>query len=157
MQQARIVVRDGALYSPGFDDIYHSVEGAIEEARHVFVEGNGLVQRLKQSRDFTIVETGFGCGLNFLSAREALRESGASCRLDYVSVEKHPFGLDDLAKALDHWPQFSGFAAQLLAAYPSLVPGFHRLHFDGGRVTLTLLFGDALEMLQELDARRQEI
>jgi tRNA 5-methylaminomethyl-2-thiouridine biosynthesis bifunctional protein len=153
MQQAQAVVRDGALYSPDFDDIYHSMEGAVEESRHVFVEGNSLVQRFRQSRGFTIVETGFGCGLNFLSTREALRQSGASCRLDYVSVEKHPFGRDDLAKVLDQWPQSSRFSAQLLRAYPSLVPGFHRLHFDDGRVTLTLLFGDALEMLEELDAR----
>ncbi|MEO8166288.1 MAG: FAD-dependent 5-carboxymethylaminomethyl-2-thiouridine(34) oxidoreductase MnmC, partial [Betaproteobacteria bacterium] len=33
------------------------------------------------------------------------------------------------------------------------LPGFHRLHFDGGRVTLTLLFGDAAAMLRQLQAR----
>ncbi|HUU72700.1 MAG TPA: bifunctional tRNA (5-methylaminomethyl-2-thiouridine)(34)-methyltransferase MnmD/FAD-dependent 5-carboxymethylaminomethyl-2-thiouridine(34) oxidoreductase MnmC [Burkholderiales bacterium] len=153
IHHAEAVVRDGALYSPGFDDIYHSISGAVEESQHVFIEGNGLTQRLKEARDFTIIETGFGCGLNFLSTWNTLRQSAPGCRLDFVSVEKHPFTRDDLARVLREWPQFSELVDQLLAAYPPLVPGFHRLHFDDGRVTLTLLFGDALEMLEELDAR----
>ena len=33
-----------------------------------------------------------------------------------------------------------------------LLPGFHRLHFEGGRVTLTLLLGDAAVMLKQLNA-----
>ena len=40
----------------------------------------------------------------------------------------------------------------LLGRYPPLLPGFHRLHLDQGRVTLTLLFGEAALMLSQLDA-----
>jgi len=150
---ANAVFSDGALYSPRFDDIYHSVEGAIAESRHVFIEGNELEERWKNRAGFTIIETGFGCGLNFLMTWKALRESGVRCRLDFVSVEKHPFDQMDLAAVLRQWPQLSEVAAGLLAAYPPMVGGFHRLHFDGGRVTLTLLFGEAEQMLSELDAR----
>ena len=41
-------------------------------------------------------------------------------------------------------------AGELLRQWPPLVPGFHRLHFDHGRVTLTLLFGDAQTLLPHL-------
>ncbi len=150
---ANAVFGDGSLYSPHFGDIYHSVEGAMAESQHVFIDGNDLERRWKDASSFTIVETGFGCGLNFLLTWNALRESGERCRLDYVSVEKHPFCRDDLSRVLRQWPPLSELGESLLAAYPSLVGGFHRLHFDNGRVTLTLLFGEAEQMLSELDAR----
>ena len=68
---APVEFRHGALYSPGFGDIYHSVDGAIEETRHVFLSGNDLPRRWRDVAQFTIVETGFGCGLNFLATWEA--------------------------------------------------------------------------------------
>ena len=153
IRPAQAVFKDGAMYSAEYADIYHSVDGAIEEARHVFISGNGLPQRCREASNFTIVETGFGCGLNFLATWDAFKRSGTACRLDFVSVEKHPFGHDDLRAILRGWPQFETFSRQLLHVYPPLVPGFHRLHFDDGRVTLTLLLGDAIDMLAELDAR----
>ena len=145
IRPAQVAFKDGALYSEQFGDIYHSVDGAIAESSHVFLGGNDLPQRWHHAANFTIVETGFGCGLNFLATWDALKRSGTACRLDFVSVEKHPFNHDDLAAILRAWPQLEAFSRELLQAYPPLVPGFHRLHFDEGRVTLTLLFGDALE------------
>ena len=153
IRPAPVEFRDGALYSPGFGDIYHSVDGAIEETRHVFLSGNDLPRRWRDVAQFTIVETGFGCGLNFLATWEAHTQSGTDCRLHFVSVEKHPFTREDLAQALAAWPALGARSSQLLAAYPPLIDGFHRVRFESGRVTLTLLFGDAAEMLGELDAR----
>ena len=148
---AEISVRDGALYSDRFGDIYHSVEGGVEEARHVFLAGNELPGRWKNGGRFTIVETGFGCGLNFLATWDELVKSSSNTQLDFVSVEKHPFSREDLAQVLQAWPQFETLSQKLRDVYPPLVPGFHRLH-PAPRVTLTLLFGDALEQLCELDA-----
>ncbi|MGD8790293.1 MAG: tRNA (5-methylaminomethyl-2-thiouridine)(34)-methyltransferase MnmD, partial [Burkholderiales bacterium] len=153
IRPASVDFRNGALYSSGFGDIYHSIDGAIEEARHVFLGGNGLPHRWCEVADFTIVETGFGCGLNFLTTWDALRQSGEPCRLHFVSVEKHPFAREDLAQVLAAWPRLGALSDQLLAAYPPLIRGFHRLHFDEGRVSLTLLFGDVVTMLGELGAR----
>ncbi|NQD94605.1 bifunctional tRNA (5-methylaminomethyl-2-thiouridine)(34)-methyltransferase MnmD/FAD-dependent 5-carboxymethylaminomethyl-2-thiouridine(34) oxidoreductase MnmC, partial [Pseudomonas sp. CrR25] len=45
------------------------------------------------------------------------------------------------------------FAQPLMAQYLALHPGFQRLVFAEGRVVLTLLIGDALELLPQLDAR----
>jgi tRNA 5-methylaminomethyl-2-thiouridine biosynthesis bifunctional protein len=145
---------DGTLYSPRFDDIYASSQGALAQARHVFLSGNDLPERWHRTDRFTIIETGFGAGLNFLATWRALRETGATrVRLHFVSVEKHPFPLAELEVIHDRYPELRDFAVALRQRYPPLLPGFHRLHFENARVTLTLLFGDAAVMLGQLQAR----
>ena len=54
---------DGTPYSAAFGDVYHSAEGGPAQARHVFLRGNGLPERWRGRRAFTILETGFGFGL----------------------------------------------------------------------------------------------
>lgn len=148
---------DGTLVSPAYGDIYHSAAGALAQARHVFIAGNGLPARWQQRRTFTIVETGFGTGCNFLATWAAWRDDPARCeRLHFVSVEKHPFSREDLRRAASHIvadTTISASAEALADAWPTLVPGVHRLEFDAGRVVLTLAFGDALELLPKLVAR----
>ena len=142
------------LYSPLYEDLYASAAGGLAETRHVFLGGNGLPERWRGRRRFVIVETGFGAGLNFLATWAAWRESAPSgARLHYLSAEKHPFSANDLAHVTAAWPELADLAGELQRQYPPVVPGFHRLHFDAGRVTVTLLFGDALEMLRQVDAR----
>lgn len=55
--------------SDRFDDIYFSPENGLEETRHVFIGGNDLPDRWRNSNiqnSFCILELGFGTGLNFL-------------------------------------------------------------------------------------------
>lgn len=145
---------DGTLYSPQFDDIYASSQGTLAQAQHVFLNGNDLPERWHKAGCFTIVETGFGAGLNFLATWRTLRElPSVSTRLHFISVEKHPFHLAGLERIHERYPELRDIAEQLRERYPPLLPGFHRLHFDGGRLTLTLLFGDAVPMLRQLQAR----
>ena len=154
VQAAASLSADGTLYSPRFEDLYASSQGALEQTQHVFLNGNGLPERWQKAERFTIVETGFGAGLNFLATWRELRANpSARTRLHFVSVEKHPFAVADLAQIHDRYPALRELAGQLRGRYPPLLPGFHRLHFDGGRVTLTLLFGDAALMLRQLQAR----
>lgn len=136
--------RDGALRSPEYDDIYHAAAGALAQCRHVFLDGNRLPARWRARDRFTVIETGFGTGLNFLATWAAWRDDPARCgRLAFVSVEKHPFSRDDLRTIHRRWPELAALSQQLLDAWPPLVPGFHRLDLDDDRVGLTLLFGDA--------------
>jgi tRNA 5-methylaminomethyl-2-thiouridine biosynthesis bifunctional protein len=144
----------GVPYSEVYGDVYHSADGGPEQARHVFLAGNGLPARWRERASFTVVETGFGLGLNFLVTCAAfLEDARAPARLHYVSAEKHPFAREDLAEALARYPQLAPLSRELLAAWPLPVPGFHRLHLARGRVTLTLLLGDAQGLLPQLDAR----
>jgi tRNA 5-methylaminomethyl-2-thiouridine biosynthesis bifunctional protein len=144
----------GVPYSEAYGDVYHSADGALAQARHVFLAGNGLPARWRDRPSFTVVETGFGLGLNFLSTCAAfLADERAPQRLHYVSVEKHPFPKRDLVTALARHPELSSLADELLAAWPLPLPGFHRLNLTRGRVALTLLLGDAQALLPQLEAR----
>jgi tRNA 5-methylaminomethyl-2-thiouridine biosynthesis bifunctional protein len=134
-------------------DIYFSRDGGVAETHHVFLHGNQLPQRWQNTDSFTIAETGFGTGLNFLCAVDLfLKTAPAAARLQFISVEKQPLTHSDLQRALSSWPQFNTISSQLLDAYPPLVFGLHRREFFDSRITLTLLFGDATEMFSELHA-----
>ncbi|WP_122875488.1 bifunctional tRNA (5-methylaminomethyl-2-thiouridine)(34)-methyltransferase MnmD/FAD-dependent 5-carboxymethylaminomethyl-2-thiouridine(34) oxidoreductase MnmC, partial [Pseudomonas viridiflava] len=74
-------------------------------------------------------------------------------RMQFVSVEKYPLSRDDLQRALALWPELAAFADPLLDQYVAVHEGFQRMVFDQGRVTLTLLIGDALDMLPQLDGQ----
>ena len=108
---------NGTPYSHEYQDVYHSAEGGPEQARHVFLAGNGLPQRWHGRRIFTILETGFGFGLNFLATWQAWREDTRRCgRLHFVSIEKHPFVRRDLEQLHARYPEYAALAAELHAA-----------------------------------------
>ncbi|MBV6631560.1 MAG: bifunctional tRNA (5-methylaminomethyl-2-thiouridine)(34)-methyltransferase MnmD/FAD-dependent 5-carboxymethylaminomethyl-2-thiouridine(34) oxidoreductase MnmC [Alphaproteobacteria bacterium] len=145
---------DGTLISGRFNDVYFSVEGGLAETQHVFLQGCDLPQRWQDRRVFTIGETGFGTGLNFLTTWQAFREAPGSCkRLHFISVEGYPLAVDDLAKALKPWPELAGLADALLAQYGPAEPGLYRYSFDDDRVLLTLVVGEAAEAFGKLEAK----
>ena len=145
--------RDGAVFSDNYGDTYWSLDGGLDETRHVFLTGNDLPARWQMRGRFTILETGFGTGLNFLCAWKLFRETTpAGARLHYLSVDKHPLRHGDLARLYRQWPELAPLGTELLERYPPIIPGFHRLHLDGGRVALTLLWGEAAEMLAQVEA-----
>jgi tRNA 5-methylaminomethyl-2-thiouridine biosynthesis bifunctional protein len=149
---------NGVPRSLDFEDVYHSADGGPEQASHVFLAGNELPAGWRARPSFTILETGFGLGLNFLCTASALCADGAAPRrLHYVAVEKHPPLVSDLARAHAHWPALGTVATELRAAWPPLLTGFHRIELAAGRIVLTLLFGEAAAMLAELDARADAI
>lgn len=136
--------------APAFDDIYHPRIGALAQARHVFLLGNGLPGRWAGRGDFTVLETGFGLGHNFLALWDAWRQDPQRCeRLHVVSVELHPPRLADLLRAHQGLP-LQGLAEQLCGAWPPLTPNLHHLAFEGGRVRLTLALGEAGMLLPTL-------
>ncbi|MDR2875115.1 MAG: FAD-dependent 5-carboxymethylaminomethyl-2-thiouridine(34) oxidoreductase MnmC [Methylobacillus sp.] len=147
--------QNGQPVSALYGDVYFSRASGIAETRHVFLRGNRLRERWATlARDhFTIAETGFGTGLNFLCAWQLWREAAPpDARLHFVSAEKFPLANDELQRALALWPELAEFSRQLIARYRRIVPGWQRLTFDEGRVTLTLLVGDARATLPQLAA-----
>jgi len=141
----------GTPYSPKYGDVYHSADSGPGQARHVFLGGNELPARWAGARVFTIVETGFGIGLNFLATWQAWRADPVRPkRLHFVSIEKHPFAREGLATLHARYSELTSLAAELQAVWPLPLPGLHRLHFEDGRVTLTLAFGDIADVLSKL-------
>ncbi|MDZ7596558.1 MAG: bifunctional tRNA (5-methylaminomethyl-2-thiouridine)(34)-methyltransferase MnmD/FAD-dependent 5-carboxymethylaminomethyl-2-thiouridine(34) oxidoreductase MnmC [Thiobacillus sp.] len=142
---ATLEFRDGVPYS--------AVYGDIGQARHVFLQGCGLPEKWAGRESFVVLETGFGSGLNFLATWAAWRADPARpARLHFLSAEKHPFRADDLVRLHARWPEFSALSGELLANWPTLTPGFHRIALDGGRVQLTLMLGDVSDSLPNVQA-----
>lgn len=87
------ITADGShtLFIPEMDEHYHSVNGAVQESRHVFIEA-GWKCRLKEKREtpaeIRVLEIGFGTGLNaFLTLLEAERTGRP---VHYYSIELYP-------------------------------------------------------------------
>ncbi|MDI1303106.1 MAG: bifunctional tRNA (5-methylaminomethyl-2-thiouridine)(34)-methyltransferase MnmD/FAD-dependent 5-carboxymethylaminomethyl-2-thiouridine(34) oxidoreductase MnmC [bacterium] len=155
LRPARLDWSQGMPFATDYSDIYFSCAGGDAETIHVFIEQNNLplrFQALASDAGFTIIETGFGTGLNWLAALDAWQKNSRHGWLHFVSVEKHPLTPADLQKAQGCWPQYAAFADALQKNYPPLVPGFHRLVFPQWRSTLTLFWGDVADFMPRLCA-----
>jgi tRNA 5-methylaminomethyl-2-thiouridine biosynthesis bifunctional protein len=140
---AKLDFVDGVPFSREFGDVYHSAGGGPSQARHVFLNGNRVLERWAGRSRFVILETGFGAGINFLTTWQAWRRDPSRCRrLHFVSIEKHPFTLPDLQLLFRNYPELGEEAGELEARWPMLVPGAQRIELDGGNVVLTLFLAD---------------
>lgn len=154
LEPATLEFRDGTPWSRRFGDIYFSHGQGAEESAQVFLRANGLPERWLKRDVFTVAETGFGTGLNFLLTWDFWRRRRGPGWLHYLSAELHPFTPADVAVLMAALPaSLCPLGKALLEQYPEPVPGFHRLVFPAERVSLTLLFGDALEMYAGCEAR----
>src|SRR3569833_1889390 len=155
---ATLALADGVPFAAAYGDVYHSADGGLAQARHVFLGENRLPQRWARRERFVILETGFGLGLNFLATWDAWRRDPQRPRqMHYVAVEKPPFQPADLARLHATWPERDALSQQLRAAWPPLVPGFHRLLLEQGKLVLTLVFGDIADCLPRIDAAAEAI
>jgi tRNA U34 5-methylaminomethyl-2-thiouridine-forming methyltransferase MnmC len=90
------------LYVPDLDEHYHSYHGALQEAKHVFIQNGVLMLTSKKIR---ILEVGFGTGLNALLT--ACESVVLEVEIEYVGVEAYPVPIEllqkmDYASLIDH-------------------------------------------------------
>ena len=85
------------LFVPELDEHYHSVNGAIQESTHVFIQ-NGLLQ-MADKKEIRVLEIGFGTGLNALLT--LLHTEKAEQNIHYTSLELYPIG-DEIASLLNY-------------------------------------------------------
>lgn len=86
-----IITEDGShtVYSAEFQCSYHSIKGAVTESRHIFIKhGLDYYAKRQESQDLSILEYGFGTGLNALLAYLYANEKRIS--VDYESIEAFP-------------------------------------------------------------------
>ena len=77
------------LYSEKFNETYHSVNGAVTESMHVFIDAG---MKVSMHKKLQIFEVGFGTGLNaFLTLIEARKQY---IHVNYYSIELYPIPQD---------------------------------------------------------------
>ena len=146
-----------------FSDVYFSHADGLAESRHVFLDCNQLPERLANlapQQCFTIAELGFGTALNLLAVWQLWRQLRAmhphlaTARLHFITTEKYPIPIEDLTHILSLWgqraPELLVIIEQLLAAYPPLIAGAHRLNFTDDHLTVDIWLGDAADSLAKL-------
>lgn len=162
MEESIVWLDDGSPYSPRFQDRYRSRTGGLEQALAVFLVGSGLPGRWCGQDQFTVLETGFGLGMNFLATWAAWELDPQRCQcLKFVSVEAYPVSAADIvhsaltasaveSEALGRVQQLAQDLAQV---WGQPLPGIHNFYFAGGRVQLQLAVGEVPAMLAALDCR----
>ncbi|TWO32649.1 tRNA (5-methylaminomethyl-2-thiouridine)(34)-methyltransferase MnmD [Seonamhaeicola sediminis] len=132
MKREIIITADGSttIHIPQWNEQYHSKHGAIQEAYHVFIK-HGLyhlwnVNELtfdvtssrveKSNKDLSILEIGFGTGLNALIT--FLESAKIKAKIDYVGVEGYPVSKDEI--------ELLNYASELNVAQCKLV--FNKIH-----------------------------
>ncbi|WP_257295922.1 bifunctional tRNA (5-methylaminomethyl-2-thiouridine)(34)-methyltransferase MnmD/FAD-dependent 5-carboxymethylaminomethyl-2-thiouridine(34) oxidoreductase MnmC [Endozoicomonas sp. YOMI1] len=157
---ADIQWENGLPISTRFNDVYFSRASGIAETRHVFLEHNHLPRRFRElvpGTTFTIGETGFGTGLNFLCAWQLFLENAPdNSSLVFISTEKYPLQQDDLQKALSVFEELTPLANRMISAY-QLSEGNIDLQFShsasGKHVSLHILIGDVLDTLPHINEK----
>lgn len=98
MKRKIITTSDGSktIQIEEWNEQYHSIHGAIQEANHVFLK-HGLLffsQVSEKNQSVNILEIGFGTGLNaFLTLIEA---ENLKLNINYTGVEAYPVQLEEI-------------------------------------------------------------
>jgi tRNA U34 5-methylaminomethyl-2-thiouridine-forming methyltransferase MnmC len=94
------VTEDGShtLFSEMAGQTYHSSHGAVQESRHIFISQLSIKSRqlevseqeLIDKSSLSVLEIGFGTGLNALLTAQWASESGVN--VEYTTIELYPLG-----------------------------------------------------------------
>lgn len=105
MQRKIVTTADGSrtIHLEEWNENYHSHHGALQEAKHVFIDK--LRERIGNRKEITILEIGFGTGLNALLTMELALN--LEVKINYVALEAFPVS-DAEMEALNYdifWPE----------------------------------------------------
>ena len=139
-------MREENLFSEEYDDFYSSLKGAVEECKHVFIEGNNLTNRFKelnQNATFFIGELGFGVGINFITTcSEWLKHTRDNQKLEFYSFDKYLFKPEHFKKLVSAHTELSEYILEYESYYPKNIEGIQRISLFKGRIILNLILGD---------------
>jgi tRNA U34 5-methylaminomethyl-2-thiouridine-forming methyltransferase MnmC len=81
------------IYNSEIGENYHSRHGALQESRHVFLR-SGLEYFVANhpKNQVSVLEVGFGTGLNFLLSADHCITNGM--KLDYTGIEAYPLTVE---------------------------------------------------------------
>ena len=143
-----------APFSTQFRDIYFNPEYGIQESNFVFIDANNLQSRWEKSNQnevFTICETGFGTGLNFINCLiliDQLKSIGPM--IHYYSCELYPMEKHEIKKSLSIFPQIDSIVHSIIEKYNPDLEGWQKIEMNNKSITLNLFIGDVTDMLIQM-------
>lgn len=105
MERTIIETADGSktIHLPDWNENYHSRHGAVQEALHVFIAA-GFIPVLEKQNALTILEVGFGTGLNAILTLSCAQKK--MVKIAYHGIEAYPVSRDELVVlGYTHLPQ----------------------------------------------------
>lgn len=132
-----VITEDGStsIFIEEFNEHFHSIHGAIQESMHVFINA-GLQYKSSGQAELSILEIGFGSGLNaLLTCIEAITHG---INIQYTAVEKYPLDPEYYKKlnyctlleqenCTSHYTSIYSFPWEKEYA---VAPGFHLLKLE---------------------------
>ena len=98
MKRSIITTSDGSktIQIEGWNEQYHSIHGALQEAKHVYINAGlkTFLERQPKQNALTVLEIGFGTGLNALLT--ALESLNISQEIYYHGIEAYPVEAEEL-------------------------------------------------------------
>lgn len=135
--------RDGShtLFSKQFDQYYHNPNGAVAESKHVFFRSTDIKEQLARHKDLTILEIGFGTGLNLLLLFDLHQKLNSNSRVIFQSIEAFPISSEiartfNFGEYMDHPEQ----AHSLPEIFDVLKPGQNKFSFSD-HIQLRVFYG----------------
>lgn len=97
MKRSIITTADGSktIKIEEWDEHYHSTHGAVQESMHVYIQAglNHFVSK-NQPQSITVLEAGFGTGLNALLT--CLWSENSKIKVDYFGIEAYPISIQEV-------------------------------------------------------------
>ncbi|QDL37563.1 FAD-dependent 5-carboxymethylaminomethyl-2-thiouridine(34) oxidoreductase MnmC [Rhodoferax sediminis] len=122
----------------------------MEQDRPPFLQNLGLPGAWAGQSQWRILDTGLGNGERFLAAWHAWKADPQRPRLlHYVALEADALSAAEWQRRAEPESALAPLAQQLRAQCFGLLPGFHRMTFEGGCVLLTVCVGEAKDLLRE--------
>lgn len=116
------------LFNDSIGEHYHSAHGALQESKHVFITA-GLKHSIttQTPKEISILEMGFGTGLNFILSFAHCHE--AKVKLNYTGIEAYPLSKDIIEKTgydkyvdIEIWQKFIAHYDKALLKTQALLP-----------------------------------
>ncbi len=139
------VTKDGSytFFSDQFQEAFHSVHGAKQEAEIKFVQPT-LIKELAQTRNLIrILDICYGLGYNSAAAMEAIWQVNPRCHIDLVALE--------ISAAVPQQAIANNLLSQWRSPIPQLLAELSQTYLvSGDYFQSKLLLGDARQTIQQL-------
>jgi tRNA U34 5-methylaminomethyl-2-thiouridine-forming methyltransferase MnmC len=131
------------FFSPEFEEAFHSIAGAKQEAEEKFIKPSQIAQKAQTSNTFNLLDICYGLGYNTAAALETIWTVNPQCQVNLIALE------------LDQNVPVQALTNQLLNLWLSPIPHYlailaHHLQVHTPQLQAQLKLGDARVTLKQV-------